>query len=933
MKHFVLAVLLAAGPASADPVVEQSAAPDAALQVVSSPKPEDAAGAAAPESGAATESSIRAPLPPTAFLAVGIAGAPSGRFELRPYPSGREQALHYLRGEETKPTLTIETKAAKATGLELPLGFWKLTFRADRGGGACDLPLTPFKTGRDAGALPGPAGTRRTQVVDEAGKAVAGVLVGQMAFGHAGRPWQPSFFRAESSREGWVEPPQAFRFILWALAPGYEPYAGHFYENDPPRRIVLVKQAWRKVRLIDQFQRPIVGALLKSRSGVPLGFTDEQGELEGPFADRATVLIEDAAGRAFRERIVRQRSTGELRLQAGRPVPLRGEVVARGSGDTLEGAWVWLAERPETWRVAEKRGQFEIYDFWNEPTSIEADAPGYSSAKALAGPDQPATLRLAPVDRVLFGSVLTLTGEPLVGARIAVSSKGRRATWTATTDEQGQYRLTGLPYQELWAEASHPVAFPFTKNFSRTFPEVRLDFELETGSRVFGRVSAENGGMLAQVRVLKASADQRDPELLGITNFEGEYSIGPVPAGKHTLIFELRDFAREELEVIVAKNEPESDAGQIQLREELLWDGRVVDENQQPLEGVRIFAWKKRQEFEIEWPPWRSADAVTDTEGRFVLSGLAKDQVTDLEMRAPERPPQLFDNVGVNESSSGKDWAIALGARLEIEVVDPRRDPVFAAEVTLIRHEGDFMRNWQLSDEDGKVIYTALAAGSLVVEVKAENFGIFRSEEIELFPGQQRKLVAPLGEGITLEGRVFKANGEPARGYWVSLVDPNQSPSRIRARVDTEGYYRLEGLPRGNREIEIAGNHFFEVYKQPMELDVPFESLDVTLPKPSSSRLVVLVVDERGLAMSGVEVRVYRSDGTGLRQETDHEGMVLLSELPADDFTIEALAPDASWKAAKTSAKLESSTSGVVLVLEKVREAEPGEAGSEGSEP
>lgn len=921
MKHFVLAVLFAAWPVLAGPVAEKGAAPEAADQVVSSPKPGGSDGAASPETVSPTASSIGAP--PSAFLSIDLAGAPSGRFELRPYPSGRERALHYLRGEEKAAALTIDRKTARSSGLELPLGFWQLIFRVDRGGGAVELPLTPFKAPRVAGRLPGPAATRRVEIVDEDGKSVAGALVGQTAFGNPARPWHPAFFRAQSDGKGGVQVPTAFRATLWVLAPGFEPYAGHHFENEPPKRIVLVKQAWRTVHLVDRYQQPVVGALLRSRSGVPLGFTDEQGQLEGPFAERTTVLIDDAKGRGFRERIVLQRTTGELRLQVGRAEPIRGEVVARGSGETLDGAWVWLAGRPETWRVAERRGQFEIYDFWDDPTSIEADFPGYSSGKVLAGREDLATIRLAPVDRVLFGKVTDMAGEPLVGARIAVSTQGSKVTFTTTTNELGQYRLAGLPYEELWAEASHFSAFPLSKKFSRTFPDVRLDFELERGGFVLGKVVAEFGGALAQVAVLKVPPGAGDPELLGRTNEEGEFSIGPLPSGSHTLVFEARDFAKLEFSVDLPKNQIEVPLGEIVLKEELRWGGRVVDENETPLQGVRVFVWKERLETDTEYAPWRSADAISDSEGRFVLAGLAKERTIDLEMRIEGRPPQLFRRVVVSESNDGKDWPVPLGARLEVEVVDPRREPVFAAEVTLPTEDEENPRHWQFSDEDGKVIYPTLAAGTYVVQVKAKGFGIFHSENIELFAGQRRKVVVPLGEGITLEGRVFQPNGEPARGYRVAVAPPGKSDREVEARVDAEGYYRIEGLPRGQQEIQITGNRFFAIYKQKMELDAPFESLDVTLPKSSSRNLVVLVVDENGRAMSGVEVMVTRPDGVGARQETDHEGMVILSGMPEDKYDILAAAPDRTWKEASTDMTLDGPTRGVVLVLEKVPEPEP----------
>ena len=511
-----------------------------------------------------------------------------------------------------------------------------------------------------------------------------------------------------------------------------------------------------------------------------------------------------------------------------------------------------------------------------------------------------------------------------MGARIAVSTQGSKATFTTTTNELGQYRLAGLPYEELWAEASHFSAFPLAKKFSRTFPEVRLDFELERGGFLVGKVVAEFAGPLAQVAVLKVPPRVGDPEPIGWTNDEGEYSVGPLPSGSYTLVFEARGFAKQEISVDLPKNQVEVPLGEIVLVEEFRWGGRVVDEKETPLQGVHIFVWKERLEADTEYAPWRSADAISDSEGRFAIAGLAKGRSIDLEMRFEARPPQLFRGVFINEGTDGKDWPVPPGARLEVEVVDPRREPVFAAEVTLPTSDEENMRQLQFSDEDGKVIYPTLAAGTYVVQVKAKGFGIFHSENIELFAGQRRKVVVPLGDGITLEGRVFQPNGEPARGYRVAVAPPGKSDREVEARVDAEGYYRLEGLPQGQQEIQIRGNRFFAVYSQKMVLEAPFEALDVTLPKSSSRNLVVLVVDDSGRAISGVEVMVTRPDGVGARQETDHEGMVILSGMPEDKYDVRAAAPDQTWKEASTSLTLDGPTRGVVLALERVPEPEPG---------
>ncbi len=849
----------------------------------------------------------------------------SGQLELRPYPSMREKGYYFLLGEETKPALVLPLKeASREPTFELPFGFWLLSYRQD-GERRLELPLAPFKADRDAGRMAPSSGTFDLQIVDEEGLPIAGALVALQTFAFPEDSWKVPFSRRESNAKGFVKLPRAAQFSLWVRAPGFATLAATFSHEDPPTRLVLPRQAWQKLQVRDLYRRALAEALVSSPLGVPIGFTNAEGELDGPFAERGEVLVVNARNQLFRERIFTSFS-GKLRAQVGKHEPVRGEVLDRSTGAALPGAWVWLEYRKEFWTRADRYGQFEIDDTFRAPSDLRADAPHYSLGFSPADRQHKTTIKLLPADRVLVGQVHDLAGEPIVGAEVRVHSEYRKAKWSAVTDEEGSYRLGGLPAERLLAEAQKAPYFPLEKTFDSTFPLVRLDFELELGGKVLGRVLSDRGVPLSRVSILlddDVLGDSGDPRPIGFTGDDGNFVVGPLQAGSYLLVFEKEAFGRLEKQITLAKGQEELDLQNLEMAEEQPWSGRVVDEGGQALPKASIFAWISGRE-SLEEPPLRSADAISDDDGRFEVLGLRSGQLVGLEIRVEGRPP-VFRRVVIDKGSE-KDWVVPPGAMLAVTVRDPRREPVFFANVSFsCRGFCKTLETSRITDEEGRVRFPPLPEGEIELEVKSENFGVWR-RKIELEDGQSRHIVVLLGEdGSALEGRIFAADGKPAAGYRVSIEIPTQQFATTRA--DAEGFYRLEGLPEGTLSFAVSPyGSAIPVYQQKVELRLPQHQLDVVLPHKTLRALGVLVLDQEQRPLAGVDVAIALQGAEGggpgssaaSGQRTDQDGVVIFRQLPAGEYFVGAAAPDATWKGTGKTIKLDRPSSELVLVLEKV---------------
>jgi hypothetical protein len=856
-----------------------------------------------------------------------------GELELRPYPSARERALFFLRGEESKPVQSLATGGTRRdAGFDIPFGFWLLTWR-DGEGRRLETALTPLETPRDLGSLAGGSGAWRLRVVDGRGAPVAGARVGLLPQRIGQAVWRPALRPLETDEDGRVSLPlPSPRAELWVLAPGFAPLAATYQLGDFPAQVRLVAKASQPLQVVDSRRRPLGDALLSSFAGQPLGFTDAAGLASGPFAPGDLLWIEDAAGRRYRERVLRLRS-GKLRMQLGSPSSLAGEVVdRRAGGRRVPGALVWLDGRPETWRQAGADGAFELFDLEEERSGavlVTAQAAGYSRAMAPAG-DAALVLALSRADRVLLGRVSGDDGEPLAGARVEVLSRGGQAAWSTRSDEDGQYRLEGLPAGELWAEASQPGRLAEVRPLHRSFAEIRLDFTLAAGSLVSGRLISPRGEPLAAVSLSALRSASEEPRPLGTTGADGAFEIGPLAAGKHRLLLAAAGFARRELAIEPNGAEP-LDLGDLELADEEAFAGRVTGEDGEPLAEAAIFVWRgeDRRGLLLEWPAWRSPDAVSGADGRFALSGLAAGETLGIEVRAPGRPP-IFEPGVVAGDSGERDFVVALGASLDIEVVDSARDPVAGVEVTLARLGVDPFENWQITDQGGKVAYPALAAGPFELRLASESYGVYR-RRIELEAGDEENLQVVLGEeGSTLEGRVFLPDGQPAAGLKV-FVDTGEriSPPPVSTRIDELGFYHLEGLPSGKVAVEVSGRGAYApIFRRHLRLELPQHQLDIELPESSARELEIEVFSEDGRPLEGVGVTIYYKTRRGgpianLSRRTNAEGLALFAEVPATTYEVVAWAPDASWRSAEARVRLDVPRKQHRLVLAQTGETPP----------
>jgi hypothetical protein len=149
---------------------------------------------------------------------------------------------------------------------------------------------------------------------------------------------------------------------------------------------------------------------------------------------------------------------------------LAGTVVNSVTGEPIPGAWVRESLGGGRAVRAGADGKFEFADVPAGTTILSAAKPGYfevnagnrslPAASVVVGPNMGGVLLKLVPEGIIFGRISGEDGEPVEGLQVQVlaqqvrNGKGtREAVGTATTDDEGQFRVAELPRGKYFVSA------------------------------------------------------------------------------------------------------------------------------------------------------------------------------------------------------------------------------------------------------------------------------------------------------------------------------------------------------------------------------------------------------------------------------------------------------------------------------------------------
>jgi hypothetical protein len=442
----------------------------------------------------------------------------------------------------------------------------------------------------------------------------------------------------------------------------------------------------------------------------------------------------------------------------------------------------------------------------------------------------------------------------------------------ATTDQQGNYRITELragTYQIT------PVAPAYVSRDSNIMGQRgksviladgeqvdNVDFSLERGGVITGKVSLADGKPVVEERVIISPVDQNDrrtpPTQFGQgsqTDDRGIYRVFGLPAGRYKVsvgqgqdtyfgggrpgrpnyerVFFPDVTNPDEAKIIELGEGSEATNIDITISQSIAGfavSGIAVDgETNQPLPGLRFGVRRMVSDYNSTYV---GPTGVASRGGEFRFENLTPGKYQIVSFPQPN-----VDQIGeplsfeiVDQDVTGLIFKTARGASVTGTVVlEGNADKAVQNKLahltvqTYVRTDstaGAFVQTSPIN-QDGSFRVGGLQAGQAQMSLSSQDRGsvtgfiIARTERdgvvyprgLEIKSGEQVsgvKLFVIYGSG-TVRGTIKIENGPlPADArLWVGLMKPEQPPVSARA-VDARGRFSVEGVPAGTYELNVS---------------------------------------------------------------------------------------------------------------------------------
>ena len=586
----------------------------------------------------------------------------------------------------------------------------------------------------------------------------------------------------------------------------------------------------------------------------------------------------------------------------GRVVGPRGEPIDSAEIFALEGMagmspdprWALAGRDPAGVSAAD--GFFRVTDrAAGEKVDLVARKEGYGTGRlsgVTAPTVEPVTLTLAPASTVR-GRVADDDGEPVSGAHVflMVERAGsgfafQSMAGTGDSGDDGRFAIEGVEPGTVRLTVSASGYLPL----ERSGVEVPAGKDLEglelvvrAGAAVVGTVFAPDGGPAVSAQVRVVSEEDRGNSIVffddgGVTDGDGNYRLGGVPVGEHTIEATHADYDRGVAGLTVRPGENRLD---LRLGGGRQVSGRVVAPLGEPAGGANVFLSPQGRFWGSEH------SATSDDAGQFTIDGVP-DGVYDVIATHPD--------FGDGRAASPVTIAGAPVAGVTVElsagasVVGALRG-LSLAELSRVRvsayQEGQRWRDGSVS-YDGRYRVAGLAPGEWTVSARVDGAGRQARGRVSIAAGSAEEALDLDFEGGLAVSGVVRHAGRAVDGAVVMLRGEGVS-SGGNARTDFTGRYRVENLRPGEYDVEVFAPQSGMRHHETLTLDADRE-LDVEL---RSTRVAGVVVDaESGDPVSGAAVKLEPV-------EEGHAGFVPFGgDVTTDDagrFVVGAAA-DGSWR-------------------------------------
>lgn len=433
--------------------------------------------------------------------------------------------------------------------------------------------------------------------------------------------------------------------------------------------------------------------------------------------------------------------TGTVVSPRGSPVPEAVVIVEESLPVELSGGQVADAGLPISIGRTDDDGEFRIEDVSGDSVNLQVRANGWQDWDRRVHPwgeegDGSVEVVLQPA-AVVEGSVFGPDGEPAVGAEVrewapelpegAISY--RRPL--ATTDGDGRYRIDDLAPGPARLEARHPASGRAVRELEAQSGENVLDFQLEGGQRVTGRVVGPDGSPVAGARVALTSRLPSWSPPTTRSDGGGRFAFEGVSSGRYELRAEKAGVGRSAESVSFEIGEEPVEGLEVQLAALGSVSGRLFGLSADDLGRVRIHAGPLLDVGRVDYEGRYEIPGLLPGEWTVVAevpgSGLRATGTVRLEAEDPEAALNLdFD------ASLALSGQVLLGG-----------EPEPGLEVTVYGPSGPV--GWATTDGQGSFMVNGLPRGEYRLQVRSRDRSVELERSISL--DSDRAIVIRAGDG------------------------------------------------------------------------------------------------------------------------------------------------------------------------------------------
>lgn len=313
--------------------------------------------------------------------------------------------------------------------------------------------------------------------------------------------------------------------------------------------------------------------------------------------------------------------------------------------------------------------------------------------------------------------VVTMRGQPAAGVPILVNQAGTGQHMNFTTEADGTQLLRGLPPGEYAYEIRHEDAIPVTGNvFVQPGGTAVVPADLKPGARVHGTVTNASGQPVPDTRIFLLDERTKYPvnDAVAVSDKNGHYALKQVPPGAFGVRYRHAEYKPHDRLGLVFRNGSDEYRIDVVLQSGARISGRVVDEQDVPIEGAELLA-----------STGDSANlAKSAADGSFSVTGL-NDAPANISAQKKGYGKAVLRNLSGNPTNVvfRLPRAGTVLGRLEMDII-PRQ-----LQVTLSRYDDELRqvipadsRFFAALEKDKAFAIADLAPGTYWIEIAVEGY-------------------------------------------------------------------------------------------------------------------------------------------------------------------------------------------------------------------